>query len=167
MHLPFKDSRFDLTFCHFLLLWVLSPTQVLLEMRRVTKPGGMVAAFAEPDHEVRLDHPSELIELGKAQTTSLKKQGADTSSGRKLLKWFTDCGLDTIKVGILGWNKPDKFRKTDWEMEWRVLESDLGTETINWKKLSELKNLDLKAWKRSERILFVPTFYAYGFVPKN
>lgn len=38
--LPFNDGEFDLTLCHYLLLWVSEPNLILKEMKRVTRSGG-------------------------------------------------------------------------------------------------------------------------------
>ncbi len=45
--LPFDDGTFDLVTCQTLLMHVPDPQQVLGEMLRVTRPGGLVLA-AEP-----------------------------------------------------------------------------------------------------------------------
>jgi SAM-dependent methyltransferase len=163
--LPFQTAAFDISFCHFLLLWVDSPLQVLKEMRRVTKPGGIVAAFAEPDHAARLDHPPELIQLGRMQTHGLQQRGADISCGRKLTEWIQACGLVNTQVGMLSWSKADKFNRKDWELEWKAIMADCRMENRIVDKLESLRRLDKKAWIKNERILFVPTFFAYGFVP--
>src|SRR5690606_22469341 len=42
-HLPFPDSCFDLTFTHYVLLWLADPAAALAEMARVTRPGGVLA----------------------------------------------------------------------------------------------------------------------------
>lgn len=39
-YLPFGGESFDITLCHFTLLWLENPFQALLEMKRVTKNGG-------------------------------------------------------------------------------------------------------------------------------
>src|SRR3990172_4682062 len=77
LSLPYPDETFDITFCHFLLLWVREPRRALLEMRRVTRPGGSVLALAEPDYSARVDEPAELAVLGRWQAESLRGQGAD------------------------------------------------------------------------------------------
>ena len=58
--LPYSAYSFDITYCHFLLLWVRDPLQVLPEMKRVTKANGYVLALAEPDYTARTDQPDEL-----------------------------------------------------------------------------------------------------------
>jgi SAM-dependent methyltransferase len=62
--LPFPDSSFDLVCCHFLLLWVADPLNVLTEMLRVTRPGGGVLCLAEPDYGGRIEYPESLSALG-------------------------------------------------------------------------------------------------------
>ncbi|MHA1541616.1 MAG: class I SAM-dependent methyltransferase, partial [Candidatus Hodarchaeales archaeon] len=56
-HLPFPDNFFDITLCHYLLLWIENPIDVLKEMYRVTRVGGWIACLAEPDYGGRIDYP--------------------------------------------------------------------------------------------------------------
>ena len=49
-NLPFKDNAFDMVLSHYFLMWVGDTSHALQEMARVTKPGGYVVAFAEPDY---------------------------------------------------------------------------------------------------------------------
>ncbi|MCJ7693914.1 MAG: class I SAM-dependent methyltransferase, partial [Anaerolineaceae bacterium] len=65
--LPIRSGSFDLVFCHYLLLWCKDPLAILKEMHRVTKKGGMVMCFAEPDYTSRIDHPEEFRRLGRLQ----------------------------------------------------------------------------------------------------
>jgi ubiquinone/menaquinone biosynthesis C-methylase UbiE len=48
--LPYPSGTFQICTCHFLLLWVDNAERILAEMKRVTRPGGWVIAFAEPDY---------------------------------------------------------------------------------------------------------------------
>ena len=50
--LPYADKSFDIAYCHFLLLWVNDPLQVVREMARVSD---VVLALAEPDYSQRVD----------------------------------------------------------------------------------------------------------------
>ena len=74
--LPYSAQLFDVVYCHYLLLWVHDPMAVLAEMRRVTRPGGVVLALAEPDYGARIDYPPELEPLGVWQREALRRQGA-------------------------------------------------------------------------------------------
>ena len=164
--LPYPSAIFDLTQCHFLLLWVDNPEHVVAEMTRVTRPDGTVLALAEPDYGGRIDYPPELAKLGELQQESLRKQGADPQIGRRLAMIFSRGGLELIETGILGaqWKHPPTPEEQ--ALEWMVLQSDLGN-YIPPHEINKLRTLDKTAWARSERVLFVPTFYAWGRVPNR
>jgi ubiquinone/menaquinone biosynthesis C-methylase UbiE len=163
--LPYSKRIFDLTLCHFFLLWIANPIQVVSEMTRVTRPGGTVIALAEPDYGGRIDFPQALAQLGQWQTSSLLEQGADPTIGRKLAGIFHQAGLESIQTGVLGGQWSGIQDWDQWELEWAVLESDLGQEPSLSGRFSNLKDLDKNAYIRGERILFIPTFYAWGRVP--
>lgn len=162
--LPYLNGCFDLTLCHFLLLWVNNPLQVVREMARVTRLGGSVIALAEPDYGGRIDYPSALEQLGYWQSAALQEQGATPLTGRALSHIFHQAGLQSIVVGVLGgqWKGDPDWEL--WEQEWKVLESDLAlvSDISKIKEASKLKALDKSAYQNGERILFVPTFYAWG-----
>jgi hypothetical protein len=138
--------------------------QALQEMRRVTRKGGAILAIAEPDYGGRIDHPSTLVELGLLQQKALEAQGADPLAGRKLSGLFHQAGLVRIETGLLGgqWSKDQDLQT--WQSEWSVLEADLH-EMVPSGLLEDLRANDRSAWEKGERVLFVPTFYAIGFVP--
>ncbi len=123
--LPYPDDVFDITLCHYYLLWLGSPEQGLAEMRRVTRSGGVVAALAEPDYGGRIDYPDELANPGLLQARSLQTQGANPYLGRKLAELLHTAGLLQIHTGLMGgeWGKaPDPGFI---QMEWEVLHQDL------------------------------------------
>jgi SAM-dependent methyltransferase len=159
--LPYAADAFDVVYCHFFLLWVLDPLAALTEMRRVTRPGGMVLALAEPDYGGRIDYPTALAPLGDWQRQALERQGADVYMGRQLGALFAHAGLQAVETGVLGgrWGAPPA--PDAWEGEWAVLQSDLQS-VVSPAVLQQLHDQDAAAWQRGERILFVPTFYACG-----
>jgi hypothetical protein len=55
-------SRMNLLIWYFPLFTAMGKKSIMIlkEMSRVCKPGGMVAAFAEPDYEARIAYPPEL-----------------------------------------------------------------------------------------------------------
>ncbi|HJS28489.1 MAG TPA: methyltransferase domain-containing protein [Anaerolineales bacterium] len=161
---PFADSVFDAALCHYLLLWVEDPRAVAAEMRRITRPGGAVLALAEPDYGGRLDYPDALRNLGRQQAESLRRQGADPELGRELASILAGAGLREVESGVLGgrWGQPPGPAELD--LEWSVIEADLEG-VVPPDELRQLRVLDEAAWKRRERILYVPTFYAIGRKP--
>ncbi len=163
--LPYASEQFDLTLCHFLLLWVNDPLMVVSEMSCVTRPGGHVLALAEPDYGGRIDHPDELSILGDWQQESLKNQGANPQMGRRLAEILLKVGLKKVEFGVLGGQWSGTSLMEDWLAEWLILENDLTKMPEDVKNWEFYKSMDLTHRQRGDRILFVPTFYAYGQVP--
>jgi len=163
-HLPLKDKVFDITYCHYLLLWLTNPSQAITEMKRVTCSGGYVLILAEPDYGGRIDYPENLVHLANLQTKSLISQGADPYIGRKIRGLLSCAGLIEIETGVMGgeWNHiPDRSSR---DLEWQVIRNDLNVE-IDQSQLGAYQELDDLAWKNQSRILYVPTFYSIGRVP--
>ena len=162
IQLPFADSSFHVVYSHFLLLWVRDPLQALREMRRVTQKDGYVIAFAEPNYLQRVDQPEELIPLGKWQTESLVRQGADPSLGARLAELFFEAGISVIETGAIQ-GQGSEPSPEEWEMEWQVIESDLQG-WIPEADLQALKQVDKRAREKKNRVLHVPTHFAWGRV---
>ena len=163
LHLPYLDKTFDITFCHFLLLWVNDPLGVLHEMKRITKPQGHILALAEPDYTARVDQPREISWLGKRQTESLKKQGADVSIGSRLADLFYQAGIGILETGTIQNRDKQALTCEEWENEWAVLQADLAG-TVAREEIQEMKHLDEQAWRRGEHEMNVPTYFAWGQV---
>jgi SAM-dependent methyltransferase len=161
--LPAADHAFSISCCHFFLLWAKDPLAALLEMKRVTRIGGAILALAEPDYGGRIDYPEPLAELGSNQAQSLIHQGADPFVGRKLKGLFHRAGLHNIEVGVLDGQWAGQPTNQDQASEWKILEDDLQ-DTFPPSRLAELKEIDRQAWQTGERVLFVPTFFAFGRV---
>jgi SAM-dependent methyltransferase len=162
LSLPYPDFTFDITFCHFLLLWVRDPSQAAREMARVTHPGGYVLALAEPDYSARVDKPESLALLGKWQAEALRRQGADPSFGAGLADTFARAGIEVVETGTIQRSESDAPRG-ERENEWAVLEADLAG-SVPDEDIQKMKLVDEEAWKRGERVLFVPTYFAWGRV---
>jgi ubiquinone/menaquinone biosynthesis C-methylase UbiE len=163
MSLPYPDDCFEITYCHYLLLWVADPQKALAEMKRITRPGGNVLALAEPDYRARVDEPTELAVLGRWQTESLRMQGADPSLGGRLAEYFYQAGIELVETGAIQSQGDEAPTSVEWELEWAVLENDL-VGYVPAEEIQRLKELDEGARVRGERILHVPTFFAWGRV---
>jgi SAM-dependent methyltransferase len=161
LHLPFPADAFDFTFCHYFLLWVKDPLQALQEMRRITRPGGVILALAEPDYSGRIDHPMELAPMGRLQAGALRRQGANVEIGRSLAGLFQAAGLRDVRCGLLGgqWGAPPAVEEL--RSEWQTLAYDLEGQ-ISPSDLAVYQKQDAAAWQSGTRILFIPTFYAWG-----
>lgn len=160
--LPYPDFAFDITFCHYLLLWVPRPERAVAEMARVTRPGGAVLAMAEPDYSQRIDEPAALKPLGGWQREALIRQGADPDLGRRLADLFRKAGIEVIETGTLQ-ARSGRPSASERDLEWAVLQADLG-DSVPERELLELKALDAQAWERGQRVQHVPTYYVLGRV---
>ena len=161
--LPYSNQSFDITYCHFFLLWVKDPLQALTEMKRVTLSNGYVLALAEPDYTARTDQPDELVELGKLQNESLQRQGADISLGARLADLFFRAGIKIIETGAIQSRENAALSLEEWQNEWDVIESDLA-ESVPEKEIARLKKLDEEARIHRTRVLNVPTYFVWGQV---
>jgi ubiquinone/menaquinone biosynthesis C-methylase UbiE len=161
--LPYASNSFIVTFCHYFLLWIGNPTFAISEMVRVTRPGGFVIAFAEPDYGGRIDYPPDLELMGNLQRESLYQQGANPRMGRQLLHFFNSNGLKDLQSGVMGNQR--KGRPSDQEIgdEWAVFLADISS-SAQMSKANSLRELEKNAWLEGSRILYVPTFYAMGRV---
>ena len=124
-YLPFADSCFDLVFCHYFLLWVKDPFEFLAEMKRVTKPGGICAAMAEPCYDELHAEPRELFELADKQRKALSDFGANVNVGSQLNNYFKEAGFSEIECGKYRENQCD----TDFiqnEIRQMVIDSNIG-----------------------------------------
>lgn len=164
LQLPYAADSFDVVYCHYLLLWVRNPLRALEEMRRVAKAGGHVIAFAEPDYTRRTDQPASLAPLGKWQAQALKQQGADVGFGARLAESFFAAGIPLIETGPIQ-SGESEASAGEWEMEWAVIEADLAG-FVSGEDIQKMKRLDQAARERGERVLHVPTYFAWGRVQK-
>ena len=161
--LPYPAGAFNITFCHFLLLWVPDPVQALVEMKRVTASSGYVIAFAEPDYGARQDEPAELERLAQHQNEALERQGAALRRGAELANLFRQAGIPLTEAGTIRTPGRQEQSEADWESEWQVLEDDLAG-TISSDELARIKEVDGRARMLGQHMLNVPTYFAWGQV---
>lgn len=155
--LPFDNAWFDVTVCHFLLMWCRNPGRAVQEMVRVTQPGGDILVCAEPDYGGRIDHPD--LPLGRWQIEVLRREGADPCLGRKLRALFALPGVRQIDVGLIPgmWN-PAAMR-AEFDAEWALWERSLAG-LVSPEELVRIKAVDLEAIESGRRLVFMPVFYA-------
>lgn len=155
--LPFQDAWFDLTACHFLLMWCQDPHQAVQEMVRVTQPGGSVLICAEPDYGGRIDYPES--PLGKWQVEALRREGADPLLGRQLRDLCTHPSVRDADVGLIPglWNPTAQRR--EFESEWALWERSLAG-LVPAEDLARAKGAELAAIESGRRLSFLPVFFA-------
>lgn len=110
--LPFDDASFDLVTCQTLLIHVPDPRAVIREMKRVTRPGGLVLASEPNNRSLALlgsstdaDAPiEELLDLARFLLTCERGQVAlglgDNSIGDLVPGYFAAEGLKGVQAWL-------------------------------------------------------------------
>jgi len=161
--IPISSGYFDLVYCHFLLLWIKDPIIMLNEMKRITKTGGWVCCFAEPDYLGRIDFPFEIQQLGQKQNLGLLEQGVGLDTGRRLTFWMEKAGFTEIHWGIIGSHQSLSKTKNNFSQEWKITKNDLSF-IFPERKTQNDEEQYLKNNSIDTAISFIPTFYAYAQV---
>jgi SAM-dependent methyltransferase len=99
--LDFPDASFDLVYARYLLEHVADPERVLREMRRVTRPGGRVAACENDVSLLRFDPPVPAFDRAwDAFTRFQATLGGDGLIGRRLHSLFKTAGFSEIELSV-------------------------------------------------------------------
>ncbi|HLC79206.1 MAG TPA: class I SAM-dependent methyltransferase [archaeon] len=88
--LPFKDNYFDLVVCKDVLEFITNANQLLLEIVRVTKPGGLVLLHV-PNEFTLLDIAGYILGKGILKTRWYKNSSELTNPH---IRFFTKIGLE-------------------------------------------------------------------------
>lgn len=93
------DRAFDLVHARTLLLNVQNPEQILTEMVRIAKPGGVVAV-QEPDASAwNCDPPHPAFDILRgAILSAYRRTGKDFNIGRRIARMLKQAGLDGVNV---------------------------------------------------------------------
>jgi len=159
--LPIRNNFFDLSFCHYLLLWIDDPLSLLKEMVRVTKSEGWICCFAEPDYLSRIDSPFPMEKIGSYQNRALAEQGVSLQTGRNLPGWLSNLNLKNVHWGILGSHQEIIKSQIHTDSELETLRADLKS-YLPHNEVSQLVEEVINVRKKGNQVLFIPTFYAYG-----
>ncbi|WP_207457302.1 methyltransferase domain-containing protein [Herbiconiux sp. SYSU D00978] len=127
--LDFPDDTFDVTHVHQVLQHVGDPVAALRELRRVTKPGGIVAA-RDVDYAGVLIHPLP-DGLAKWYSTNLavaRANAGDPTAGRRLKAWAIEAGFEDVTSSASIWCFASDEEREWWGGAWaeRAIRSDFA-----------------------------------------
>ncbi|MGM7669001.1 class I SAM-dependent methyltransferase [Microbacterium sp. A93] len=134
--LSFADNSFDIVHTHQVLQHVADPVQALREMRRVTKPGGIVAA-RDADYAGFVWFPllPELDEWLRLYRAAARANGGEPDAGRRLLSWARAAGFEDVTATASTWCYATPEERAWWGGMWadRILESALARQLVDSK----------------------------------
>ncbi len=131
--LDFPDGTFDVVHAHQVLQHVGDPVTALREMRRVTRPGGVVAVrdsdYAAFTWFPRLPGLDEWLDLYERVA---RGNGGEPDAGRRLLSWAHAAGFTDVTATSSTWCFAGPEDRAWWGGMWadRIRESDMARQAI-------------------------------------
>ncbi|MHB8293418.1 MAG: methyltransferase domain-containing protein [Acidimicrobiales bacterium] len=102
--LGFEDGSFDVVHAHQVLQHLSDPVAGLLEMKRVCRPGGLVAVRDADYGAMTWYPPSEGLTAWQALYRKVARStGGEPDAGRHLLSWARRAGFSTIEASAGAW----------------------------------------------------------------
>ncbi len=141
--LPFADDSFDVVHAHQVLQHLTDPVAALREMRRVTRPGGIVAVRDADYSGMTWYPPSEgLDEWSALYHEVTQANGAEADAGRRLLEWVRAAGFEPSGIvpsaGVWCYATPGE--RTWWSGLWadRCVASNFAKQAIDHQLADEV-----------------------------
>ncbi|KAJ3182412.1 hypothetical protein HDU87_008576 [Geranomyces variabilis] len=162
--LKYPDGTFDVVHAHQVLQHVSDPISALREMRRVTKPGGIVAV-REVDFAGTVWYPclQGLQEWLALYARVARANGGEPDAGRRLHAWARAAGFEPAKIAKSSstWTYSTEAEVAWWSNLWaeRTLASDFAktalANRVATKEQLEAVSRTWKEWGTSEDAWFV------------
>jgi ubiquinone/menaquinone biosynthesis C-methylase UbiE len=132
--LDLPDDDFDVVHAHQVLQHLDDPVNALREMRRVCRPGGLVAV-RDSDYSAFAWYP-QLPELDRWMAIYqqvARTNDAEPDAGRRLLSWARSAGFTDVDAGSSTWCFASPEDRTWWGELWaeRLVSSDLAAQAVD------------------------------------
>ena len=131
--LPLDDDSFDIAHAHQVLQHVSDPVAALREMRRVVRPGGIIAVRDADYAGMHWAPESPLLDAWLSIYRRVAKANdAEPDAGRYLVRWAREAGLTNVTASIDAWLFASPDRRAWWGSTWadRVVSSSLAAQAI-------------------------------------
>lgn len=145
--LDVPDGSFDVVHAHQVLQHLTDPVAALAEMRRVCRPGGVVAA-RDSDYSAMTWHPaSPALDRWLGLYLRLARgNGAEPDAGRRLRSWAFAAGFTDVSSSASTWCFSTDDERRWWATMWadRVAHSAFSEQTLE-RGLASADDLDVLA----------------------
>lgn len=132
-HLGFGDDTFDIVHAHQVLQHVHNPVAALGEMRRVCRPGGIVAVRDADYGAMTWYPPNDHLDRWLAVYRAVAEaNGGQPDAGRRLLGWAHQVGFTAVEPSASVWCFATPQDRSWWGELWaqRIVESSLADHAI-------------------------------------
>lgn len=127
--LPFADDSFDVVHAHQVLQHVPDPVAMIREMRRVARPGGVVALREGDYGALTWFPPSEGLEEWRHLYHDVSAaNGVEADAGRHVLSWALAAGFSEVRPTASVWCFATPEDRAWWSSLWadRVVASEFA-----------------------------------------
>src|SRR5262245_52061272 len=133
--LEFADGSFDVVHAHQVLQHLGDPVAALREMRRVCKPGGVVAV-RDSDYAAITWYPENpvLDEWLALYRRTARRNGGEPDAGRRLLSWARRAGFTEIACSATTWCFATPQEREFWSEMWaeRITQPGIGDAAVSY-----------------------------------
>ncbi|MFC0038727.1 class I SAM-dependent methyltransferase [Actinomadura rayongensis] len=131
--LDFADDSFDVVHAHQVLQHIADPVRALAEMRRVCRPGGIVAVReADFGGMVWYPNPPGMDAWRPVYEKVARGNGGEPHAGRRLVAWAHAAGFADVTATVSSWCYATPQEREWWSETWggRMVHSDVAETAV-------------------------------------